>query len=103
MAAFLWNCDACHHPGRGMRPYESADGKCPECGRGLADAGAGEYGVRPIEAVHLLMKRTDGRLSIGGRRYVIACDPDGFRLPERATGDEGAVTCPKCLAECGKR
>ncbi len=88
MAVQLWRCvnDGC--PQKGFQ-FEAAHAarRCPHCK--LAQ-------VQELVPVHYLVP-AEGPIKTGIGNRMVACDPNSL-LPESASGERGAVTCPKCRA-----
>ena len=81
----LWRCqnDECDH--RGFE-FEADDNRCPHCKM-----------LRAVELtpVHYLVPAEGPiRTAIGNR--MVACSPQMKELPHSATGERGAVSCPRC-------
>lgn len=84
------NPDCAAHP-----DFEADVPVCPDC---KADGRLHSALLTELVPVHYLVKNPTGpiRTAVGNRS--VACKPALARIPQAATGERFAVTCPACKA-----
>lgn len=83
----LWRCvnDECDE--RGFE-FEADSDRCPHCRL--------PYCVELVAVHYLVPAEGPIRTALGNR--MVACDQNMKKLPQAASGERAAVTCPKCRA-----